>query len=244
MNRSMRLARTAIATAGALAVVASGAPATSAPSAPVRFPGTNGRIVFSETDGTQYDLYTINPDGGGRSRLTDNTGDDFYPAFSAKAKWIVYAGFDGNDREIYLIKANGGGRRQLTDNTTFDSDPAWSPSGKRIVYYADDGTDDELYTVKTDGGGRRQLTDNSADDYDPVYSPSGASIAYVSSDATQSDIFTMNTMSLRIHGESGPAIHGKCQPPKKRTTIRKLCVVMWTYSPRKKKASFMPLYSV
>ena len=40
------------------------------------------------------------------------------------------------------------------------------------------------------------------------------------------------------------AIHGKCQPPKNNTDVRKLTVTTCVYSPRKNSANFIELYSV
>jgi hypothetical protein len=33
------------------------------------FPGTNGRIAYANYDGTDYEIYTINPVGGGNPGL-------------------------------------------------------------------------------------------------------------------------------------------------------------------------------
>ena len=54
------------------------------------------------------------------------------------------------------------------------------------------------------------------------------------------------TSSLRITAnQPGPSGRpGKCQPPKNRTTIRKLVVIMCVYSPRKNRPNFSALYSV
>ena len=86
MNRTMRLARMTVAAGAVLAVVATAVPATSASSGPSRFPGTNGRIAYSGDDGTDNEIFTINPNGGGRQRVTDNTIDDFRPDWGVRGR--------------------------------------------------------------------------------------------------------------------------------------------------------------
>jgi WD40-like Beta Propeller Repeat len=95
------------------------------------FPGKPGKIVYDAYDGPKGDLeiYTINPDGGGRVQLTDNSTDDYDPSYSPSGKKIAYDGLDAptnGDFEIYTIKAAGrGGRFQVTDNATDDFEPFW-----------------------------------------------------------------------------------------------------------------------
>jgi hypothetical protein len=90
------------------------------------FPGKNGKIAYSSFDGNDFEIYTISPGGGGKSRVTNNDKDDGLPSYSPNGKKIAYAGYDGNDDEIYTINAKGGGGRvQLTDNGTEDYEASW-----------------------------------------------------------------------------------------------------------------------
>jgi hypothetical protein len=83
------------------------------------FPGKNGRIVYAGWNrGKDFEIYTINPDGSGKTQLTNNNTDDLDPAYSPDGKKIVYAGQDGpkGDLEIYTINARGGGKSRVTNN--------------------------------------------------------------------------------------------------------------------------------
>jgi hypothetical protein len=84
------------------------------------FPGLPGNIAYTGSDGTDTEIYTINPTGEGRVQLTNNDIPDSEPAYSPDGKKIAYVGFDGTDEEIYTINATGGllSRSPTTIRTT------------------------------------------------------------------------------------------------------------------------------
>ena len=92
--------------AAALAVVGS-RPAGAA------FPGQNGKIVFSSNPNVlrqaNANIYTINPDGTGQTRLTRGTKSDEFPSFSPNGKKIVFDRFVIGDfcSQIYVMDADG-----------------------------------------------------------------------------------------------------------------------------------------
>lgn len=102
------------------------------------FPGQNGKIAYSGSDG-DFEIYTIDPSGGEKFKVTNNTESDVNPDYSPDGQKIAYAGRDGltpnADYEIYTINASGGGRSllglplnkpvRLTNNTTHDRSPSW-----------------------------------------------------------------------------------------------------------------------
>jgi hypothetical protein len=192
----LRAALLAAAAAGLLAAVGLFVVVLYAQPAEANFPGKPGKIAFSGLDAPNgdYEIYTINANGGGKQPVTDNSTGDYYPTYSPSGKKIAYTGEDGpnGDPEIYTINAGGGGKKQLTDNSSDDYSPDYAPGGKRIAYTNSltEG-DEEIYTIKPDGGGRQPVTDNSSDDSSPSFSPSGKRIAYVNSTGTDSEIWTI-----------------------------------------------------
>ena len=89
------------------------------------FRGQNGKIAYASYDGQDYEIYTINPNGGGKKQLTDNSWGDYEPSYSPSGKKIAYVNSAGTDSEIWTIQPNGGGRQQVTDNANNDRDPYW-----------------------------------------------------------------------------------------------------------------------
>src|SRR5215208_6155363 len=135
----LRAALLAVAAAGLLAAVGLFVVVFYAEPADANYPGKPGKIAYSglgAPDG-DYEIYTINPNGGGKKQLTDNSLDDREPAYSPSGKKIAYSGLDApnGDYEIYTINAGGGGKLNVTDNSLFDTEPSYSPSGKKIAFY-------------------------------------------------------------------------------------------------------------
>jgi Tol biopolymer transport system component len=133
------------------------------PPAGATFPGKNGKIAYV---GGDLNIYTVNPGGRGKFRVTDNrtaSAATIRPFFSPNGKRIAYTGYDGHDHEIYTINAGGGGRLKVTNNTAEDSGPSYSPNGKKIAYASYDGHYGKIYTNKVGGGAKFQVTDNRTD---------------------------------------------------------------------------------
>ncbi len=128
---------------------------------------------------TTYEIYTVNIDGTGFTRLTNNSFKDFNPHFSPDGSKIVFVSArDGND-EIYTMNADGTNQTRLTNNTADDNDPRFSPDGSKIIFDSDSTGKTQIYTMDAaTGGNLTRLTNNTADDSDPVYSPDGSRIAY------------------------------------------------------------------
>jgi Tol biopolymer transport system component len=176
------------------------------------FPGANGKIAFhSDRDGDS-EIYTMNADGTGVVKLTDNVANDYVPTFSPDGTKIVFTSDrDGDSDEIYTMNADGTGVVRLTNNSEIDDLPSFSPDGKRIAYYGYDGQDYEIYTINADGTNQTGITNNMSDDADPVYSPDGTRIAFVSSRDGCCDMYTMNadgTSPTRITSDGSVGVEG------------------------------------
>ena len=84
----------------------------------------NGRCFFHECTGYNGEIYVMNADGTGHTRLTDSPGQDLAPTWSPDGTRIAFSNLpsqDGNN-DIHTVSPNGEGLEQLTN------DDAWSIS--------------------------------------------------------------------------------------------------------------------
>src|SRR5215211_5096348 len=179
---------------------------TAARPAGAAFPGKNGNIAFVRGVDNNSEIYVMDGDGSGRTRLTNNLDFDTLPAFSPDGRHVAFTsrrdsvGSQVND-EIYVMDAadrdgdgNGDNLVRLTNNPTADTFANFSPDGKKVAFTSRRDGNDELYVVSSDGTGAPiRLTNNPAVDEFPAFSPDGKQLAFDSSRSGNSEIYVMNS---------------------------------------------------
>jgi hypothetical protein len=85
------------------------------------------RIAFVSNESGNDEIYTVEPDGSGLRRLTDNTWQwDKHPSWSPNGAQIVfYSNRESGRRQIWIMAADGGAARNLSSNGYNDWDPVW-----------------------------------------------------------------------------------------------------------------------
>jgi TolB protein len=174
----------------------------SAASAHATFPGTNGRIAFSQGDlvgpigGGPGDLsihsqvFTIGPNGAGLTQLThvsQNQGAGS-PDWSPDGERIAYESNQSGAFRIWVMNANGTAQTQLTHGTGFeDLQPSWSPNGKKILFsHCGEPFGDgfiaycNIVAMKANGGAKTLLSSGLWSNVRAEYSPDGTKIAFSS----------------------------------------------------------------
>lgn len=164
-------------------------------------PEPTGKLVFaSERDGN-YEIYAINPDGGGLARLTNNAAADREPVWSPDAQKVAFVSTRDGNTEIYVVNATGEANGfnpavRLTNHPASDLSPAWSPDGTKIAFVSNRNGNDEIFLMNADGSGQTNLTNNDFDDSDPAWSPDGAKLAFVSNRDANEEIYTMDATGI------------------------------------------------
>src|SRR5688500_7990449 len=97
------------------------------------FPGANGKIAFqSDRDGNP-EVYVMNSDGSGQTRLTNEPRSDVEPAFSPDGTRIAFVS-QRNGGGLHVMDADGSGPIRLTSDLEGGSKPAFSPDGAEIAF--------------------------------------------------------------------------------------------------------------
>ena len=93
------------------------------------------RIAFDSTRDGARRLYSIDPDGGGETQLTDQL-DDQWPTWAPDASKIVFASGRDGGSNLYSMKPDGTNVERLTPAPpdVSSTDPAFSPDGEQIAF--------------------------------------------------------------------------------------------------------------
>ena len=140
--------------------------------------GLRQSVAFPTSRDGQREIYLMNPDGGGQTRLTFHPADDFIPAWSPNRRQIVFTSNRDGNSEIYLMNADGGNQLNLTHHAASDNAAVFSPDGKRIAFHSLRDGNPELYLMNPDGSGQARLTQHPGLDQWPDWSPDGRQIVF------------------------------------------------------------------
>jgi Tol biopolymer transport system component len=135
------------------------------------------KIAFvSNRDSSYGQIYTMNADGTGVTRLTHNEltwAED--PAWSPDGTEIAFTrGPPSGKEEIYTMDADGANLTQLTNNQVYDGEPAWSPDGTKIAFETDrdnPGVSYQIYAMDVDGSNPTNISNNQVHDIHPDWQP-------------------------------------------------------------------------
>jgi Tol biopolymer transport system component len=165
------------------------------------------KVVFTSNRDGNKNIYSINIDSTGLTRLTSYSGSDFYPEASPDGHKIAYASDIGGIWQIMVMDWDGKNKKQITHNSFRCGYPSWSFDGKYIYFEAYVNGDWELYRINSDGTGQKRLTFNSTyNDWHPNGHPFKYEIIYESGITGKENIYVMNHSGsgIRKIGGSGP----------------------------------------
>lgn len=162
------------------------------PQASASFPGLNGRLAFGvcHRNAPQIarpwgcpaeTIVTINPDGTGRTALTQYGRDRGYPTWSPDGSKLAFVANDHRLGPARLMTMNADGTdRQLIAEAKYFFQPAWSPDGTQIAVsrWLLRASQQRIVIVDVDGSGSA-VSGGTGNDWEPDWSPDGSTIAFI-----------------------------------------------------------------
>ncbi|HEY7591316.1 MAG TPA: hypothetical protein VH723_10000, partial [Candidatus Limnocylindrales bacterium] len=84
-----------------------------------------GLIAFASSRTGNGDIYVMNADGTGQTRLTSHAAIDGEPAWSPSGTKIAFSSSRSGLGDIYVMNADGTSATRLTTSPHVDLSPAW-----------------------------------------------------------------------------------------------------------------------
>jgi WD40 repeat protein len=175
----------------------SGGPFWGAPGASSMSPGdwadltlsNTGQIVFESTRDGQHEIYRMNADGSGQTRLTNNPAADSLPSISPNGRRVAFTSNREGSGDIFVMNIDGSGVTRLTSDAGQEWQPAWSPDGTKIAYNGTSIEQVDIFVVDAAGGTPVNVTNTPADEASASWSPDGTQLAFTSSRDGNNEIY-------------------------------------------------------
>jgi Tol biopolymer transport system component len=143
------------------------------------FSPDGGRILYLSDEFGSSDIYAINVDGTGKTRLTDFAGcDEYKPIFLPGGELLFTVKGTWDKAGFWIMNADGSAQRRLATGEDLAL-VALSPDGTKRAYAGRFGEDYATYVADLDGSGRFKVADGG------VYlsfSPDGEKLVYCDDD--------------------------------------------------------------
>jgi len=171
------------------------------------------RIAFTSDADGNYEIYTMDPDGGDVRQLTFTAPPIQHvgPKYSPDGSQLLYATDEdeedpANQQDIWVMPAGGGAGTRLTRGINDRESRGWSPDGKRIVTQTVEDGVGQLVVLNADGTGLRRITDFPpgtprfapggifpvmSGAVTPAWSPGGDRIAFASNHEGNYDVYVI-----------------------------------------------------
>jgi Tol biopolymer transport system component len=146
------------------------------------------RIAFGVDSQATAEIWTINADGSGAKRLTEDNLLDQAPAISpdgSRVVWNQWSPFPGyTDRDLWTMGSDGSGQQLFYDGPNEERASQFTPDGQTIVMASETGDYDIRKIPAALMGSPLTTSTGVADEdeqlaYEPTVSPDGARVAFM-----------------------------------------------------------------
>ncbi len=142
-----------------------------------RWSPNGDEIVFETKRDGNWEIYKIDRDGAGLTRLTDHDADDRRATWHPSGAWILFESNRTGRNELYTLQLETQEVEKLAIHVEADILFAeYSPDGRALAFTANRN----LYTATSSGQQVKQITFDSTRSLYPVWSPDQGKIAFFS----------------------------------------------------------------
>jgi YD repeat-containing protein len=134
---------------------------------------------------TKQDIYVMNVDGSGQTRLTTDAADDCNAEWSPDGSKILFQSLrNGSYYQVYTMNPDSSGQTNLSNGSAADIQPSWSPNGSKIAFASerDHAGIPAIYVMNSNGSNQTRLTFTGEPfkDEQPIWSRDALKIVFVS----------------------------------------------------------------
>lgn len=149
----------------------------------------DGRIVYSQTQNGNADIWIMNADGSAKTQLTADASADFMPTAASDGRSIIFLSNRENSTAVWQADLTGANTKRISKKSNLYS-PELSPDGRWIYYAAEDENFRKNIWKEPIGGGEPiKLTNGIA--FAPKLSLDGKTIACLFSESRKPPQLTL-----------------------------------------------------
>ncbi len=151
------------------------------------------RFAFAGTFSGNKEIYVVDFDGHGLTRITQNGSINLQPAWSPTGTRLAFTSYASGNPDCFVADLAGGKITRLSSRTGINTGPCWSPDGSRIALTLSANGDPDIYMLDSRTGEvLTRVTKSPGIDVSPGFSPDGSRIAFVSDRGGGAQVYIAN----------------------------------------------------
>jgi TolB protein len=157
------------------------------------------RIAFVNNQTGHKEVYVMDYDGEGVTRLTDDKSIDLLPRFAADGRRLAYTSYKDGNPDLFLLDLETGRASALSNEQGLNIAGGFSADGTKLLMTLSRGRSPNLYLKDLTTGAVTRLTTHFGADSTPTFSPDARQVAFVSDRSGNPQIYLldMTTKSAR-----------------------------------------------